>query len=173
MARDWLVEKLPKNSIGCEKGVWVGAFSYKLLTATKPKILYLVDPWKVYPSQSPLYGNGFARTQKDLDILHDSVVNRFKNSPSVKVLRQETLTGIPDNYLDWIYVDGDHSYESVTSDLLESLRVVKIGGIIAGDDFQTDGWWGLDVINAVLDFIKQYPVKVEIIKSNQFILRKI
>ena len=40
-----------------------------------------------------------------------------------------------DNYFDWVYLDGDHSYAGVLRDLYNSLRVVKKGGLILGDDY--------------------------------------
>lgn len=37
---------------------------------------------------------------------------------------------------DLIYVDGDHSYEGCRGDLLESLRLLRPGGIVCGDDLE-------------------------------------
>ena len=44
--------------------------------------------------------------------------------------------------LDWIYIDGDHSYEAVKADLKAAMQAVKRGGFICGDDMQTSQWWG-------------------------------
>ena len=35
---------------------------------------------------------------------------------------------------DLIYIDGDHSYEAAKSDILDSLKVLKKGGILCGHD---------------------------------------
>ena len=39
--------------------------------------------------------------------------------------------------LDWIYIDGNHSYEQCIKDLKNALNIVKPGVLIIGDDY---GW---------------------------------
>ncbi len=41
----------------------------------------------------------------------------------------------PDNSIDFVYIDADHSYESVKNDINAWLPKVKIGGILAGHDY--------------------------------------
>jgi hypothetical protein len=43
--RDEVVARLPKEGIGAEVGVWKGDFAANLLQRTKPRRLYLIDPW--------------------------------------------------------------------------------------------------------------------------------
>ena len=40
------------------------------------------------------------------------------------------------NSLDMVYIDGDHSYRYVKSDIRNAMRIVKIGGVISGDDLE-------------------------------------
>jgi hypothetical protein len=42
----------------------------------------------------------------------------------------------PDNSVDFIYIDGNHSYESVKQDIELYLPKLKKGGIIAGHDYK-------------------------------------
>ena len=60
--------------------------------------------------------------------------------------------------LDWIYVDGDHSYEGCLRDLENSLLVVKEGGHILGDDFGWPNakWFKPGVTKAVKEFINNH-----------------
>ena len=44
--RDFLLEKLPANSIGAEIGVHRGEFASHILEVVKPKKLHLIDPWE-------------------------------------------------------------------------------------------------------------------------------
>ena len=37
---------------------------------------------------------------------------------------------------DIIYIDGDHSYDGVKHDLINSFRVIKNGGYIMGHDYE-------------------------------------
>jgi predicted O-methyltransferase YrrM len=39
-----------------------------------------------------------------------------------------------DNSIDFLMIDGDHSYEAVKSDILNFLPKMKVGGVIVGDD---------------------------------------
>jgi predicted O-methyltransferase YrrM len=41
---------------------------------------------------------------------------------------------IEDESLDFIFIDGDHSYEGFTKDLSSYFPKVKKGGIVSGDD---------------------------------------
>lgn len=45
--RVWLAEKLPKNAVGAEIGVFRGHFAEVLGAAAFPRLLYLVDPWTI------------------------------------------------------------------------------------------------------------------------------
>jgi predicted O-methyltransferase YrrM len=40
-----------------------------------------------------------------------------------------------DEYFDFIYIDGNHSYDAVKDDLTKWYPKLKKGGLIAGDDY--------------------------------------
>ena len=81
------------------------------------------------------------------------------------------LATIDDNFLDWVYIDGNHRYEFVLKDLQLSARKVRLGGMIAGDDL----FWKRDgrkhVQDAVFDFLQLagLPRKVDKI-GQQFMI---
>lgn len=52
------------------------------------------------------------------------------------------VDGFSNDYFDFIYVDGDHSYDGVKRDLTEFLPKLKKGGIIAGHDWVVE-WPGV------------------------------
>ena len=54
---------------------------------------------------------------------------RMKTTEAAKVTE--------DNSVDFIYVDAGHTYEAVMEDLEAWWSKVKVGGIIAGDDYYT------------------------------------
>ena len=57
--------------------------------------------------------------------------------------------------LDWIYIDGDHSFEGCYSDLENALKVVKPGGLIIGDDYYwPNSKWGKKGVTKAVDKIK-------------------
>lgn len=47
----------------------------------------------------------------------------------------ELIKSFPDEYFDFVYIDGDHSYKGAKSDLINYFRKVRSGGVIAGHDY--------------------------------------
>ncbi len=174
--RKFLLYKLPKNSVGCEIGVWKGDFSEEILSIVRPQKLYLVDPWlylPIYPDR--WYGGNSAKSQKDMDDIYESVNNRYKHYENVYIVRKKTedLTGeIPDGCLDWVYIDGNHQYEYVLKDLETFMVKVKENGIICGDDYDRVEKGRRQVAEAVNDFLKQGTCNLLWIKNEQFFLKK-
>jgi hypothetical protein len=54
--------------------------------------------------------------------------------------------------LDWVYIDADHTYPEVLSDLRGWARTVRVGGLVLGDDYGVVGWWDDGVTRAVNHF---------------------
>ena len=81
------------------------------------------------------------------------------------------------NYYDIIYIDGDHYYEAVFRDLLNSFKALKINGIIIIDDFIGFNLYknyNKNPIGAVVVFINVYYRKIKILNiTNQIIIKKI
>tara|TARA_R110001583_G_scaffold88603_1_gene229615 strand:+ start:7135 stop:7959 length:825 start_codon:yes stop_codon:yes gene_type:complete len=81
-------------------------------------------------------------TKKQLEPLKD-YVNIIK-SDSVK-----NSSRYKDESLDFVFVDGDHSYDGVNRDINAYWKKLRIGGVMAGHDYDC-GWF--DVKNSVDDF---------------------
>ena len=79
---------------------------------------------------------------------------------SVEMVRDfsvPALAAFDDHSISFAYVDGDHSYEGVSADLKALFPKMKIGGIMAFDDYHRRGWWGDGVIRAINEFLGQHP----------------
>jgi predicted O-methyltransferase YrrM len=74
-------------------------------------------------------------------------------------------------FLDWIYIDGDHSYTGAYNDFCNALTVVKKGGIIIGDDYKwsSDGDKG-GVKKAVNQWAEENDLKLEQYGKNQVVV---
>ncbi len=150
-----------------------------ILEITKPRRLHLIDPW-IYHSdatyQQALYG-GASKGQAEMDAIYDHVCKRFKKelaSGRIVIHRMPSEVAadhFPNNYFDWIYIDGNHLYEYVRKDLELYYPKVKPGGWITGDDYGVKGWWNNGVQRAVDEFAQNQKLKLEIIE-NQFIVYK-
>jgi hypothetical protein len=117
--------------------------------------------------------------QRDMDKVYEEVVSRFTTatkSGRVKIHRSRSVQAaitFPDSYFDWIYVDGDHSYEGVTADLAAWHSKIKPGGCISGDDYMTEGaWFGDSVKRAVDEFVALGEYRLEWLADCQFLLRR-
>jgi predicted O-methyltransferase YrrM len=108
-----------------EIGVRRGRLSILLAEVPTLDRLYLVDVWmpERVNTQNPEKNfrsvSRWARKRGDVEVLRmrsDEAVNQFK-----------------DGSIDFLYIDGDHSYHGVTSDIKNYRR--KVRGTIAGDDY--------------------------------------
>jgi hypothetical protein len=159
--RKLVLQHITKTSKCAEIGVWTGTFS-KTILKHQPKELHLVDPWihQNYPKRL------YSIPQSDMDRIYDSVKEGFKDNAEVYIHRgtSEAVVGaFEDEYFDWVYIDGNHSYEFVKQDLELWSKKIKSGGWLCGDDYDMP-----DVAKAVDEFSKTFLLK----KNNtQFIIK--
>jgi hypothetical protein len=131
--RSFLFNFIPKKKICLELGVWKGHFAKEIIKHAKPSELHLVDPW-IFVEEMRKYFND----QEELDKIHQKVCKRFSDKKFVTIHRctsEQLAQNFSDEYFDWIYIDGDHSFEGVYSDLINYHSKVKKGGLIIGDDY--------------------------------------
>lgn len=83
--RRQLLRLLPKESIGAEIGVWKGDFSEEILRLVRPRELHLIDPWMFQLGfASRWYGGAIAKSQIDMDLIYQNVLQRFATYPTVR-----------------------------------------------------------------------------------------
>lgn len=179
--RGFLLDMLPKNSIGAEIGVHLGEFSREILGRVRPKELHLIDPWEHQTSglyKDAWYGGQATEGQGEMDSRYEQVWNRFATEiqdGQVKIHRdysKQALESFPDGYFDWVYIDGNHLYEYVMADLVLSAQKTRSGGFVTGDDYVEGGWWKGGVKKAVDEFVVRGSVRLLLIRNMQFVLQK-
>lgn len=104
--RDKLIERLPEYSVGAEIGVWKGDSFRRLIERLSPKRLHLIDPWWARPDFP--YRQYGKVTQDAMDDIYKEVCNKFKDCHIHRMTSLEAVKMFPDNYFDWVYIDGDH-----------------------------------------------------------------
>ena len=181
-ARSAVLKSLPPGGVGVEIGVWKGEFSTRILKTAKPKLLHLVDPWLVSAREDnnleAWYGAN-AISQSEMDRIHDGVASAFANEIAagrVQIHRdasKDALSAFADNSVDFVYVDGDHSYEGVVADLEAALRVTRARGLIVCDDYMLGKWWKDGVVRAVHEFLVSAPVIIHSKQNSQIVMRKL
>jgi hypothetical protein len=116
VSRVYLLDKLPKNSIVAEVGIGYGTFSQAIYEICTPKKLHLIDT--VNPKKDAL--------NKLLE--NENVTFHLGYS-------FDELGKLPDNYLDWVYIDASHDYQDVSRDIEIARKKVKHDGLIVCNDY--------------------------------------
>ena len=174
--RERLIEFLPKGAVAAEIGVAEGTFAAAMLAKCDPKRLHLIDPWRGYEvgggdgararflaAAVDSRGRGEARpelhTSADDDRKFQAVQDRFKGDARVAFHRTYSYRAaaeFPDKHFDFVYIDGDHTYEYVLRDLLDYAAKIKDDGLILGHDFFEDAFAAKEnyaVVGAVNAFL--------------------
>jgi hypothetical protein len=138
---EMLTSLLPRGSIGAELGVFKGEFSATIIKAIEPRELYLVDPWdREYGVNYPDWGDyterGALTTERAMaESVSRTTSDRATKIRIVKDYSTKWLATLPDQFLNWIYIDSTHAYDDTVRELRLSTEKVKTDGIICGHDF--------------------------------------
>jgi predicted O-methyltransferase YrrM len=79
----------------------------------------------------------------------------------VKLTSLEAATIFPDKYFDLVFIDANHSYQSVLEDINAWVKKVRSGGIICGHDFWEEPCRHPGVARAVRKSFKDVHVSTE------------
>lgn len=140
------------RSRGCQTSFEIGTFNggtTLLIAETLP------EHGQVYTLDLPRVS--FDSTQHPAHFSGASVGAAYRGSPSARKITQlygDSLGfdfGPFEHWADLVLVDGGHEYENGLADSYAALRVVRDGGIILWDDFESY-WYGL--VNGVCDAMK-------------------
>lgn len=168
--RENLVAHLPAGGVAAEIGVAAGDFAAVLLDKAKPSKLHLIDPWSHLESdtlggaallEGVKAGEGGPAPNAEGDKQFEAIKARFAAEPRVTLHRQfsyRALSGFPDKHFDFVYIDGNHTYEFVLRDLRDCAAKLKEDGLILGHDFFEDAFaaeQNYAVIDAVNAFLKR------------------
>lgn len=151
-----MVEKFPSGSKFVEVGSWKGKsaayLAVEIINSKKDISLDCVDTWK-----------GSAEHINDEYVKSNSLYDLFiKNTSSlssvINPIKMDSV-GASKNYgdktIDFIFIDANHEYIYVKNDIEAWFPKVKVGGIIAGHDYES-GW--ADVDKAVNEFFTKKKI---------------
>lgn len=131
-------DELPKLCVqmgykkGAEVGVYKGAFTEKFCKLGI--FMYAIDPWKAFTGQG--------RTQNDQarqDFLYGHTQRTLapykENYQIIRATSLDAVKQFKNGSLDFVYLDGDHSFQGIAEDLYVWAPKVRKGGIVSGHDY--------------------------------------
>lgn len=139
--------------VGAEIGVFKGIYAQAICKANPTVELHLVDVWMNY---ADFYISGMKGAKEE-------ALERLKgyNTPIHHMTSIEAAQEIPDESLDFVYIDGNHDWLHVAQDLYYWHRKVRTGGIVAGHDFKKlrKPSSNMHATSAVWGFTDAYQIK--------------
>jgi len=161
---------IPRGGVGAELGVCRGVNAVQLFFRTKPALLFLVDLWeetaKNHRIEDPNLWLG-----DHFDSVTEIFNEEIKQGKVIlhKQYATSFLASLPDDFLDWIYIDSNHHYQNVSREIDLSIKKVKSGGHIMGHDYMTNPKaWGTSIIRAVNERIQNGDIAMEAITNEMW-----
>lgn len=151
-----------KPLVGVEIGTGFGENALSLLHELSIERLYCIDPFVPYfdggDKPQTIYLQSSESTLKRL--------SKFKNVMFIRKFSSEACEDIPDS-VDFVYIDGNHSYDYVLSDLRNYYPLIHEKGIIAGHDAS---WFS--VRKALDDFCRESGIRPLVLPPDWIIYRR-
>ena len=145
--------------IGAEIGVAEGRYSQILCEAIPNLHLICVDVWKPY-------GENW-RMDEYQDKAYEEAVQRLSKY-DVDIKRTTSLEAsltVPDDSLDFVFIDGAHDFDNVMLDIILWAKKVRKGGIVSGHDYMHFHKSG--VVEAVNKYTEEHRIELNVIGRNQ------
>ena len=145
-----MVEKFSSGSKFVEVGSWKGKsaayLAVEIINSKKDIKLDCVDTWK---GSSEHVDNEYVKSNSLYELF---IENTSSLSSVINPIKMDSVSAskmYEDNSIDFVFIDANHEYDSVKEDISVWFPKVKVGGVIAGHDYE-NGW--IDVDKAVNEF---------------------
>ena len=130
---------------GAELGVWYGETFFRLLDGLPDLYLIGVDDWRDNPRNVHHINQPENRQE---------VYSRQRKYPERSEIFEMTTTEasffVPNGSLDFVFIDADHRYAAVKTDIIAWHPKLKPGGFLTGHDYDMP-----DVRKAVAELLGQ------------------
>jgi hypothetical protein len=154
------IKSLGENIVGCELGVAAGTNLCQILeNCDNISKMYAIDPYVSYMDWC-----GLCTEDRINEVKRDVLLNLSKITQSSKVSflemkSNDAVSIITDGELDFIFIDGDHSYERSSEDFINFYPKVKSGGMFSGHDYSLVG-----VNKSLMEFLERHEYDISSLK---------
>jgi hypothetical protein len=168
-------------NLGAELGTYQGSFAKHILDSWNGKLI-CIDLFDRKDNTNLFQEKGFFKLHiQDKSTLIPLFNNNiYPHKDRILTVQSNTSSAakfFPDNHFDFIYIDADHSYESVLSEMINWYPKLKSKGLFSGHDFLPNFDYSLKnneifqphdkseyvgtfgVNTAVTEFTNQYNIK--------------
>jgi hypothetical protein len=144
--------------VGAEVGVFRARNAREMFRRIPGLKLYGIEAFADQPSSTrhktvPRYERNKRATEDRMKDRNFTLIEKFS---------EEAVQDIPYDSLDFVYIDGDHSYDYVMTDIILWTRRVRPGGIVSGHDYISPGDYrhkfDINVKEAVDDYVKLHKI---------------
>jgi len=156
-----LARNLKDGSVIVEVGSHLGATSCMLALGNKNNKIFCVDPWKNETMPEGLRDTfpEFKHNTKD-----------FSNITPLRGTSEDVVKTFNEK-IDFLFIDGDHSYEAVKKDVFNWLPKCKENAIIAFHDVGPVGSIEYGVNKVIQEYIKPIEKKVVASLTNLYVVQ--
>ena len=130
--------KVSMVEIGCHRGVSTRFFASRFEKVTT------VDIWGIgLPSPTKVYRGGITSEWSEIEA---DARRNLAGLPNVDILKMDSLAACPrfaEGSLGFVYIDGDHSHDGVSRDIVGWCGKIEPGGFIGGHDYPGRGCRGV------------------------------
>jgi len=118
--------------VGAEIGVRMGNNAISIFQRVQDLKMHLVDSWCNYGDYFTFNNN------HELSLCYAAARRRLEgyNAVFIKKFSADAAKLIPDNSLDFVYIDANHSYDFCMMDIIIWTQKVRKDGIISGHDYR-------------------------------------
>lgn len=151
------------SELGLKKAVEVGVArgrnAWLMYQTVTDLDLTLVEPYEDHSIVRERWGEDVHRRFKE-----QAILRLAKYKPKwIFGFSEDVFNQVPDRSIDWVYIDGMHTYNFVMLDIILWSRKVKKGGIVSGHDYEYYRPNSPRVARAINNFAsayKLYPIYI-------------
>jgi hypothetical protein len=132
-----LLNALGLKGLAVEIGVEWGQFSHHILRHWFGSVLYSVDPWM---QQAPHAYRDRCNVHRQAQearfrFTSEMLKTHGRRSCVLRMFSSQASRYFADATLDFVYIDGNHAFEAVLSDLWHWYPKLRPGGLLCGHDY--------------------------------------
>jgi hypothetical protein len=151
--------KLFGNAV--EIGVDQGCFAEEVLKDWNGRLYFMVDGWRRWDGYNDLCD----RDDALMEDIYQRVLKKFRDDKRAIPIRSfsvEAAMIFQPSFFDFVYIDADHTYESVKADIKAWWPKARSGAVFAGHDYKE----GMGIIQAVGELVKEHSLELHLTEED-------